>query len=919
MKILFLNHKEKNCGVYQYGYRVYNIIKKSNIHTYLYYEIENEDEYIKSIQKENPDGIIYNYHPWMMGWLNVENMSKFTNIKHYKLCHEDLNDIRFDYFINDIYDRGNLAYYTPRPIFETNFPYENNDIPIIGSFGFGYSDCKGFERLCRMVNDQFDEAIIKLNITYSFACDLNGEKARSIADRCRNSITKEKIKLEIDHEFKNDEELLKFLSQNSLNAFLYSELDSRGFSSVIDYAISVNRPIAITKSNMFRHIYDIEPSICVENNSLKEIIENGSKLLNIYKKSWSNHNLIKSYDDMITQTFEQDIKIYNKILNNEEREYYKNSISRLKILCPETIKTKYSEANVQQAFVLETTEKLGSIDSEILGVGSYSDTSVESLIKLGYDVTEIDPIINYDLHSYHMMNIDKKFDIIVSTSVMEHVDNDELFIEDICKMLKEGGYGILTCDFKDDYKIGDRLPNTNIRFYTKEDLNHRLKNILLSNDCDIYNETNYESMPDFNYDDCQYSFATYVFKKKVKKLNDIIFDFSYNKNENRIYIKSYSNFTGIVHLFRGEELLYYTEINFDGNSFWFQPFRDMSEINDMKILINDINGNIIKEKYINLRRKKYQQFSEIKKQSEIKVGIFVVNTIGFGDSISISPLLRKMYYIFGGKITLFGHSHYSEFFRNNPYVEHFYIQGTYNPDEFKDYKIYNIFDNWNSYYYYDFRQLCASSLNLFLKEDEMEYDYFPEKFVEISDLPKKYVVVNPYTSGPDRNWDKNQWQELIEKLNDDGIYVVTIGKGDKEKNGPYHNLKIRLGVNLCGDKRQNNLSQTWHIIEKSDMFISFDCGIYIFAGTTSTKIVQLGWYADHYLHAPIRNGKRFENYSCVRGDCDVYCLTDPRFDVLAHGNIETRHEVWTCPLNKNFVCKPQVENVYLEIKNKLKN
>jgi SAM-dependent methyltransferase len=203
----------------------------------------------------------------------------------------------------------------------------------------------------------------------------------------------------------------------------------------------------------------------------------------------------------------------NKILNNTEREFYKESINELYSLCPQTIKRKIVNANVQQGFVLQTTKNLAFKESEILSVGSYDDTASESLIKLGFNVKEIDPAINMDLHTYYINNSNKKFDIIISTSVIEHVENDELFVEEICKLLKNGGYGILTCDFKNNYKKGDNKPSVDYRLYTKNDLLERLRKILIKNDCDIYGNYDYDSEPDFIFENCLYSFATYVFKK----------------------------------------------------------------------------------------------------------------------------------------------------------------------------------------------------------------------------------------------------------------------------------------------------------------------------------------------------------------------------------------------------------------------
>ena len=308
--------------------------------------------------------------------------------------------------------------------------------------------------------------------------------------------------------------------------------------------------------------------------------------------------------------------------------------------------------------------------------------------------------------------------------------------------------------------------------------------------------------------------------------------------------------------------------------------------------------------------------SEVNNQKIKPIGIYVVNQLGLGDFMAITPILRKLYNIYEQKIAIFGFSLYEEFLKNNPYVEKFYVHGTYNLDDFKEnYDIYNIFDdNWNAYYYYDLRQLCARSFDLYLKESEMKYDYFPDEYIPIEELPMKYVCINPYKTGIDRNWEIEKWQELIDKLNNDEIYVVTIGKGDENKNGDFYHLNIKFGIDLCGDKRQNNLSQTWYIINKSEMFISFDCGMYILAGTTNTQIVQLGWYGDEYYHQSIRNKSRNYKYSCVRGNCDVYCLTDPKFDLLSHGNIKSRHLVQQCVLNRNFICKPDVNSVYNEIK-----
>lgn len=204
----------------------------------------------------------------------------------------------------------------------------------------------------------------------------------------------------------------------------------------------------------------------------------------------------------------------NIILTDQQRQKYQSSIDELLVLCPETMQRKLPRANVQQAFILDTIKRTATLNNDLLCVGSYEDTACETLIKLGYKITEIDPVINTDLLNYYNNNMNKTYDIIFSTSVIEHVRNDEQFIDRICKLLKPKGYGILTCDFKNDYKKGDPKPGEDIRLYTKNDLLVRLNKILKTNKCSIYGNIDYDYEPDFHYETHIYSFATYMFRKE---------------------------------------------------------------------------------------------------------------------------------------------------------------------------------------------------------------------------------------------------------------------------------------------------------------------------------------------------------------------------------------------------------------------
>jgi len=206
----------------------------------------------------------------------------------------------------------------------------------------------------------------------------------------------------------------------------------------------------------------------------------------------------------------------NKLLNQKEFANYQNSLSLLQEHCPEMLSRKIPQANIQQAFTLQTALDLTPKGGLVLSAGSWEDTATETLKKLGYNVTDVDPMINSDLKTYFDNNqqIHGKLDSVVSTSVIEHVHNDEEFIDCICKLLKSGGYGIVTMDYNNGYLNGGvTKPNEDVRLYTEYDLRVRLNAVLEENGCELL-EADYSGENDFNYAGHWYTFATFVFKKK---------------------------------------------------------------------------------------------------------------------------------------------------------------------------------------------------------------------------------------------------------------------------------------------------------------------------------------------------------------------------------------------------------------------
>jgi len=309
-KILIISHKERQCGVYQYGLNISEALQKSQRYQFVYYECNGKDELAKAIKIIDPQVIIYNYYPATMPWLN-ERITRSYSIPQLGIMHEVTQE-EADNATKDMFD----FYLCPDPTLIVRNPaviktkrlipsYINMknlpEIPTIGSFGFGFRD-KGFERIVELVHQEFDIANINILMPFNDIVDKGGKQhALATAKRCRSLVKKPGIKLHISHDFLSKKDLLDFLAANTINVFLYDLGKSRGISSTIEYALAVQRPLAINKCGMFRHIVNTTPSICIEDSTLQEIISQGIVPLVPYYNEWSEAAFIYDYERIIDQ------------------------------------------------------------------------------------------------------------------------------------------------------------------------------------------------------------------------------------------------------------------------------------------------------------------------------------------------------------------------------------------------------------------------------------------------------------------------------------------------------------------------------------------------------------------------------------------------------------------------------------------
>jgi hypothetical protein len=319
-KVLFvtqtLGHKAA-CGIGLIGKLVGESLVKSKKYDFEILYTDSEKDLEDKVVATSPAVIIYNYHSHTTPWIQKSKLRKrFSNIVHIMLHHDIHQQIidsynprknfGFRYLVTaDPTLRGNKHVFLVNRLTPPYQPksYVDQGIPIIGFQGFGPRH-KGIHKIAEKVQEEFDEAIIRLHIPFSFYGDPEGKEARNRVEEVRSIIKKPGIKVEASHELLSTDKIVEFLSENTINCYFYDYLPGAGLASSPDYALSARRPIAVTKSHQLRNFLGLSPSICIEDNSLKDIISFGLKPLEDLHNSYTEESVLRDYETMIDKVLE---------------------------------------------------------------------------------------------------------------------------------------------------------------------------------------------------------------------------------------------------------------------------------------------------------------------------------------------------------------------------------------------------------------------------------------------------------------------------------------------------------------------------------------------------------------------------------------------------------------------------------------
>ena len=304
-KVLYVSRKVQRCGVHDYGERIVNILKNSQKYEYSVSYPDNSKEFLSHVFRYRPDAIIYNYYPSTLYWLN-EHTRDIIDTPQIIIYHESSIAFKPDGICKvdptGEDDLENNIIHLPRPLHDNLVQTEflNHDAPVIGSFGFGFAN-KNFPYIAQLVKEQFDEAVLRLSIPFAEFGDNDGRSARFEVDKIKKILSGTKIQLDVNHNFLEPQELYNFLSNNDINVFCYDTMPERSISGSTDYALSVKKPIALSRSNMFNHFHKYNLDIYIDQTPLKIIMEKGIEQLQPMYNEHCNSNILEKIESVISK------------------------------------------------------------------------------------------------------------------------------------------------------------------------------------------------------------------------------------------------------------------------------------------------------------------------------------------------------------------------------------------------------------------------------------------------------------------------------------------------------------------------------------------------------------------------------------------------------------------------------------------
>ncbi len=304
---LIVNHKKRECGVWNYGYRTYLLLSKSDQFAYDFICVEDATHAFNYYQSHahSITGILFNWHPVTMGWLSDDFLANISCPKLILSGHDHVhtsNNCDYQFVCDPMFVATARMSGVSRPL--NVYPHILEKLRpaptfTIGTCGFGQVQ-KQFPHMVRMLGEQFDQPVtFRIHMPFGDYVDQSGSLAHTIKQECY-SVCAPHVKLLFSHDFMpNYDDLVEWLSVNDLNIFSYAHQPGRGCSSALDAAIVSGKPWACNNSNMFRHVLQDCPQVCMDDHTLPEILKLGTQPSKHFLNKWNRAQFIQDHEHVL--------------------------------------------------------------------------------------------------------------------------------------------------------------------------------------------------------------------------------------------------------------------------------------------------------------------------------------------------------------------------------------------------------------------------------------------------------------------------------------------------------------------------------------------------------------------------------------------------------------------------------------------
>lgn len=330
-RVLFVNPRPAQCSIYQTGKSIYEILRSDDyiLHYAEICDLSKKDFLEGKIVSETTpfsnsnttavlfseyDVYLFNFHPITICGVEQIPTSVVKNFKGIKInisFEVDPNDPYpervYSNFDSSVFDHHlildptlipsqNNIHPFPRPLAgyrKVDLYTEIPQIPIIGTHGLA-TDNKNHVKIMQQASSEFEYSIFRMNMP--IATYMGEHFARKIIEDCSQN-KPENVMLVVTHTYFQDRNaLIRWCSQNDLNAFFYYR-DEPGIAAATDEALLSGSPICVTDNKHFRHLFDfIEP---FPKWSLSDCILKSQKGIEMMSNLYNKENYISKFKSII--------------------------------------------------------------------------------------------------------------------------------------------------------------------------------------------------------------------------------------------------------------------------------------------------------------------------------------------------------------------------------------------------------------------------------------------------------------------------------------------------------------------------------------------------------------------------------------------------------------------------------------------